>query len=69
MNESDQRPRLLGIDAVIRETGLGRTTLYGLMADGRLRSVKVGRRRLVPAEAIDSLVASLLAGTDEGDAA
>ena len=32
--------------------GLGRTTTYRLIKEGRLRSIKVGRRRLVPADEI-----------------
>ncbi len=35
-------------------TGLGRTKLYALMSEGTLRSIKVGRRRLI---CIDSLEA------------
>ncbi len=30
--------------------GVGRTTLFTLMRDGEIESVKVGRRRLIPAE-------------------
>lgn len=36
--------------------GIGRTLFYELIASGQLRSVKIGRRRLVPAEAIEELV-------------
>ena len=32
--------------------GIGRTALYGELQAGRIRSLKVGRRRLVPASAI-----------------
>ena len=39
--------------------GIGRTTLYGMMDDGTLESVHVGHRRLVVAESIKGLVASL----------
>jgi excisionase family DNA binding protein len=36
---------------------LSRSTLYKLMAVGKLRSVKVGGRRLIPVEAIEALLA------------
>lgn len=35
---------------------LSRSTLYELIASGELRSVKVGRRRLVPASALTQLL-------------
>lgn len=37
-------------------SGLSRTNLYQLMANGKLKSVKVGGRRLVPAEALRELL-------------
>jgi len=39
---------------------VGRTTVYALMARGELRSVKIGRARRVPAEALQEYVAKLL---------
>jgi excisionase family DNA binding protein len=36
--------------------GIGRTLFYELIGSGQLRSVKLGRRRLVPADAIEELV-------------
>lgn len=44
-------------DAALR-LGLGRTTTYRLIREGSLRSIKVGRRRLVPAEEIRRFLAS-----------
>src|SRR5262249_13726406 len=37
-------------------SGLSRATLYRRIADGSLRTAKVGRRRLVPADGLASLV-------------
>lgn len=51
--------KLYPIPAVMEETGLGRTTVFGLISSGELRSVKVGRRRLVPAAALDEYIANL----------
>ncbi len=44
--------RLLDIDSASASLGLGRSFLYREIAAGRLRTVKAGRRRLVPAAAI-----------------
>lgn len=54
-------PRLLSVTQVCVGTGLGRTKVYDEMRSGRLRSVKVGRRRLVPAVALDEWVEGLVA--------
>ncbi|MDO8363050.1 MAG: excisionase family DNA-binding protein [Actinomycetota bacterium] len=38
--------------------GVGRTFLYSLLDSGQLASIRVGRRRLIPREALDRLLAS-----------
>ncbi len=48
--------RLLDVTAAARQLGIGRSALYGELAAGRLRSMKVGRRRLVPSGAIAEYV-------------
>ena len=50
--------QLLSIDQAAVITGVGRTTIYAAIGAGRLRSVKVGRRRLVLASAIAELAAA-----------
>jgi excisionase family DNA binding protein len=52
-------PRLLAIKQVIYELGISRTALYELINAGKLKTVKIGRRRLVPIEAIEELIAGL----------
>jgi excisionase family DNA binding protein len=49
--------RLLSVDEAAALLGLGRSATYGELQTGRLRSLKVGRRRLVPAAAIASYIA------------
>jgi len=41
--------------------GVGRTKMFELIASGELTSVRVGRRRLIPATAIRDYVDRLLA--------
>ena len=50
--------RLLSIDQAAATLGVGRTALYAELSAGRLRSFKVGRRRLVPTSAIEAFIAS-----------
>ncbi|MGY4648401.1 helix-turn-helix domain-containing protein [Mycobacterium sp. URHB0021] len=38
---------------------IGRSTMFDLLGSGRLRSITIGRRRLIPASAIAEFVASL----------
>ncbi len=54
-----QTPYLHNVEAVQQRLGLGRSTIFELIAAGRLRSVKVGRRRLISEAAIADFVASL----------
>lgn len=60
---------LYRIPDVMAETGLGRSTIYELIADGRLESVKVGRSRLVPGDALEAFVAGLRQEGAHDDAA
>jgi excisionase family DNA binding protein len=52
-------PRLLSIKQTVFELGVSRTALYELIASRKLRTVKIGRRRFVPAEAIEEFIAGL----------
>ena len=53
------RPRLLSVNEACATLGLGRTSVYAAMASGHLQSVTVGRRRLVPDDAIEQFIAQL----------
>ena len=44
--------QLYSIAALVKITGLGRTKIYEEIKLRRLQSVKVGKRRLVPASAL-----------------
>ena len=47
--------RLLSIEQAARALGIGRSALYSEISARRIRSVKVGRRRLVPSSAISEV--------------
>lgn len=52
----DGPPALLSIEVARRRLGgIGRSALYDVIGRGELRSVKVGRRRLIPADALAEL--------------
>jgi excisionase family DNA binding protein len=44
------------IDDTCRITGLGRTKIYALIAEGKLRTTAIGRRRLVFYASIEALL-------------
>lgn len=48
----------ISINEAARTLSLGRTSIYAMIADGRLEAFKLGRRRLVKAESIRRLIAS-----------
>jgi excisionase family DNA binding protein len=54
-------PRLLSIKQATFELGISRTSLYELIAGQKLRTVKIGRRRFLPREAIDDFITKLSA--------
>jgi excisionase family DNA binding protein len=48
-------PELLDVREAARRVGISRTSLYQLLGRHEVRSIKVGRRRLVPASALLAL--------------
>jgi excisionase family DNA binding protein len=49
---------LLKIEEVVRILSLGRSQVYKLITSGELRSIKIGRSRRIPREALADFVAS-----------
>ena len=45
-----------GVEEAACAIGLGRSTLYEMMKAGTLRFVKIGNRRLIPADALRALL-------------
>ena len=51
-------PITLSVAETAKCLGLGRTSIYALIKDGRLETVKIGRRTLVKMTSIRRLVGS-----------
>ena len=51
-------PLAFSINDTAKALSLGRTSIYAMIADGRLEAFKLGRRRLVKAESVRRLMAS-----------
>jgi excisionase family DNA binding protein len=56
-------PIVLSINDTAKALGLGRTSIYALINDGRLEAVKIGRRTLIKVASIRYLM-----GTEQGAA-
>jgi excisionase family DNA binding protein len=50
--------RAYRIDEAAAAYSISRSSLYVLIADGKLPDVKVGGRRLIPRDALEALIAS-----------
>ena len=47
------------IDGASKASGLGRTTIYGLIGSGQLGAVKAGNRTLIPADSLHAYIDGL----------
>jgi excisionase family DNA binding protein len=45
------------VEEVRRALGIGRNTIYDMIAMGKIQSVKAGRRTLIPATALERYLA------------
>ena len=54
--------RLLDMKEVAATLNVGRSTAFALVASGELRSVTIGRRRLVPETALAEFIENLTSG-------
>jgi hypothetical protein len=53
------RPRLVSLDEAAQYSGVGRTKFYDDFVD-RVRTIKVGHRKLVDLDSLDALIDRLL---------
>jgi len=54
-------PTLLTVEAAATHLSIGRTTMYALIKTGAITSIRIGRLRRVPAEALTTYTARLIA--------
>lgn len=50
---------LLSVEQAAARLGLGRTVMFGLVKSGEIESVKIGRSRRIPADALLTYVKKL----------
>lgn len=50
------QPLAYSVNDAIRLTSIGRTKLYELIGQGRLKSVRIGGRVLIPADSLRALI-------------
>ena len=53
--ESNFKPLTVTVENALRYSNLGRTTLYKLINAGVIKTIKVGRRRLVVFASLEAL--------------
>ena len=59
-------PIALSVMEAVKASGLGKTTLYEAMADGRLETRKVGRKRLVLTRSLRRFIEGTIPRTANG---
>jgi excisionase family DNA binding protein len=52
-------PQMLTISEAVSASRIGRTSLYGLIRDGKLDARKLGSRTLIPSSALERLLGEL----------
>ena len=55
-NQPHAEPLALRINDAARVAGIGRTSLYELINEGKLKTIKVAGRRLIPMSALRELI-------------
>lgn len=64
-NDHTAPSRLRSIVAASKALGVSRNTIFALLSSGKLGYVRIGRRRLIPADEIDRFIeANLVANAD-----
>ncbi|MFE7407157.1 helix-turn-helix domain-containing protein [Isoptericola sp. NPDC057559] len=58
-----EQPLIYSVEEAAQVLRISRDTTYELLRSGQLRSIKVGRRRLIPAVAIHEYIRARLAVT------
>ena len=66
VNNDPSTPLLLTVDEACESLHISRPTLYGLITDGSIRSIKIGRARRIPLEALERFIEAALSEGEEG---
>ena len=66
--DSGETVRLYRVPEAMRLLSMSRSVIYELIRSGRLRSVRQGRTRLIPATAVAEYVELLVREADDGAA-
>jgi excisionase family DNA binding protein len=59
--------RLNSVETIIERLDISRAKLYKLLKTGEIRSVKIGKRRLIPEQAVIDFIAALEAAGGESE--
>ncbi len=59
------KPIFVSVPEASRKLGLGLTKIHELIAEGELRSAKIGSRRLVELESVEALAARSMANAND----
>ena len=59
-SRSDHEEAAANSEETAETLGVGRHKVYELLRSGRLRSVKIGKSRRVPVDAVEAFIAELL---------
>ena len=59
MNNGFTSPLAYSVADACRVSTLGRTRIYQLISEGRLRVRKIGKRTLIPADSLHALISGL----------
>ena len=51
-----EEKRALRVNEAVAAYGLSRSTIYKLIGGGKLRTIKIGKRRLIPVDAAEALL-------------
>lgn len=62
-------PLVLTVEEAAQRLGIGRTVMYALVSSGAVESVRIGRLRRVPADALVTFLDELRAGRTQDGAA
>lgn len=58
-------PQCLSIPDAGKALGVSRSQIYRLLADQRLRSMKVGRRHVIPVVSLEAFIADGMRSTED----